>query len=221
MNWKEALKKAAAGRNPVEFVNEVREFLHREISPNRIMPVDFVRWVPLQKVQANDYNPNAVATREMQLLYISISSDGYTQPVVTFYNPEQDKYIIVDGFHRYTVMRNSKELQKRTGGYLPVVVIDKPLGERIAATVRHNRARGRHSVYGMANLVFKMLDEGYTDEEVATRLGLSPEELVRLKHITGFSKLLQNVEYHRAWETRRQVLLKKEWEEKHGEKAVI
>ena len=173
-------------------------------------PVSNVQWVPAEKVQANNYNPNSVAPKEMHLLAISIRHDGLTQPVVTVYDEEKDKYIIVDGFHRnFTISRN-EDILESTGGLIPVVVIDKPLNDRMASTVRHNRARGKHSVDGMANMVFKMLDGGWSDADICNELGMEPEELLRLKHITGFSKLFSDVEYRQAWASKRQVKLAKE-----------
>lgn len=175
-------------------------------------PVSAVQWVPLARVQANDYNPNSVARNEMRLLYTSIKHDGYTQPVVVVFDPALDKYVIVDGFHRFTTLRLNKDIQESTGGLVPVVVLDKPINDRMASTVRHNRARGKHAVTGMANMVFKMLDNGMDDAAICAELGMEADELVRLKHVTGFSKLFENVEYQRAWETKRQIQLRKEFE---------
>lgn len=163
-------------------------------------------------MEPNDYNPNSVAQIEMQLLLVSIMHDGYTQPIVTIYDADRDKYVIVDGFHRYYVMKTSEEVRKSTGGLLPCVVLKKSIAERMASTVRHNRARGKHTVNGMSNLVFQMLDQGMTDAQICNELGMEPEELLRLKHITGFSKLFENVEYKRAWVTRSQILVKKQYE---------
>jgi ParB-like chromosome segregation protein Spo0J len=193
------------------FLEELRLFIH-EISPQHSQPVNFVRWVPIEQVQANDYNPNSVAKNEMRLLYVSILHDGYTQPVVTVFDPEINKYVIVDGFHRYTTMRLNQDIADRNNGFLPIVVIDKPINDRMASTVRHNRARGKHSVSGMANMVFQMLDNGWSDEAICAELGVEPDELIRLKHVTGFSKLFENVEYKRAWETKRQIELRKQYE---------
>lgn len=158
-------------------------------------PVGCVQWVPIEKVQANDYNPNSVAKTEMTLLHTSIAADGYTQPVVTIYDESIDKYVVVDGFHRFTTMRRYADIRESTGGYLPVVVLDKSIEDRMASTVRHNRARGKHSVAGMGSLVFGMLREGVTPEEVCARIGLEPEELARLTHITGYSKLYGDVTF--------------------------
>lgn len=202
----------------IEAIEEIKKLLH-ELSPVKSQPVNYVRWVPVDKIQANDYNPNKVANTEMRLLYVSIFQDGYTQPIVTIYDPNIDKYVIVDGFHRYFVGKNNKDILERNHGRLPVVVIDKNINERMASTVRHNRARGKHSIQGMANMVFKMLDNGWSDAQICNELGMEPEELAKLKHITGFSKLFKDIEYRRAWETRRQIQIRKEYEEKHPEEV--
>lgn len=139
--------------------------------------------------------------------------DGYTQPIVTVYDKEKDKYVIVDGFHRYYVCKTQKDIRERNMGLLPVVVIDKPIEERMAATIRHNRARGEHSVTGMTNIVFQMLKEGLTDLEICEKLGMEPEELLRLKHISGFSKLFQDIEFSRAWKHRNQIALETRYKE--------
>jgi ParB-like chromosome segregation protein Spo0J len=203
--------------NPEALIAEIRQLLH-EYSPQKTQPVDLVRWVPIDKVCANDYNPNRVAQVEMRLLYTSIRHDGYTQPVVTVYDKTQDRYIIVDGFHRYYVMKTHKDIYDSCHGLLPVVVIDKPINDRMASTVRHSRARGKHSVQGMSNLVFHMLENGWKDEDICNELGMGPEELLRLKHITGFSKLFQDLEYQKSWVTERQVRIRKEYEARksHG-----
>ena len=193
--------------DPAAALNSVRAALHG-LSPCQTQPVDFVRWVPVTQVEPNDYNPNAVAAIEMGLLLKSIEADGYTQPVVCIWDPERQKFIVVDGFHRYYLMKTQPSLQARTGGLLPVVVIDKPIADRMASTVRHNRARGKHSVAGMANMVFAMLESGMDDAAICNALGMEEEELVRLKHITGFAKLFEQVEYKRAWVSRNQVLAK-------------
>jgi ParB-like chromosome segregation protein Spo0J len=172
-------------------------------------------------VQANDYNPNSVATNEMRLLHTSISADGYTQPCVAIYDPEIDKYVIVDGFHRYTIMRTHQDIYETTGGYLPVVVIDKPPADRMASTVRHNRARGKHSVAGMSSLVFQMLQEGKSDAEICNAIGLEAQELLRLKHITGFAKLLKDHEYNLAWDTPKMVELKQVWQAEHPDEPAV
>lgn len=190
-------------------IESIRQELHK-ISPQGSQPVDLVRWVPLDKVKPNDYNPNSVAAAEMQLLYTSIKHDGYTQPVVTIYDKENDEYVIVDGFHRYFTCKNNPDIYERNNGLLPVVVIDSNINDRMASTVRHNRARGKHSVSGMSNMVFKMLENGWEDSAICNELGLEVEELIKLKHITGFSRLYENAEYKRAWKTRKMIKLEKE-----------
>jgi ParB-like chromosome segregation protein Spo0J len=171
-------------------------------------PIDNVIWVPIEKIESNNYNPNSVARTEMQLLYISIFHDGYTQPIVTIYDEKKDKYVIVDGFHRYMVCKTNKDIYERNEGKLPIVVIDKDINDRMASTVRHNRARGKHSIQGMSSMVFKMLDNGWEDKDICNELGMEAEELLKLKHITGFSKLFENIEYKKAWESRRQIKIR-------------
>ena len=145
----------------------------------------------------------------MKLLYTSIQHDGYTQPVVTIYDKPTDTYVIIDGFHRYLTMKTNKDIYERAGGLLPIVVLDKEINDRMASTVRHNRARGKHAVTGMASMVFSMLDNGWEDSRICNELGMEPEELIRLKHVTGFSKLFEDVEYKKSWVTKKMVQLKK------------
>ena len=177
-------------------------------------PINEVEWIPVEKVFANDYNPNSVATPEMKLLYISVKKDGYTQPVVTIYDKDKDRYVIVDGFHRYSIMRRYKDIYESCEGKLPCVVLKgKTMNDRMAATIRHNRARGKHSVTGMSNIVMEMLINGATDAQVCNELGLEPEEFVRLKHITGYAKLYENNEYSKARYTEKQAKTKNGVEE--------
>lgn len=190
------------------YVEKLKEKLNN-ITNLKTQPVNHIRWVDIEKVQANDYNPNSVAKVEMGLLYTSIKHDGYTQPIVTIYDKEIDKYIIVDGFHRYFVCKSNKDILERNHGKLPIVVIDKDINDRMASTVRHNRARGKHSVNGMSHMVFAMLDNGWKDEDICNHLGMEADELLRLKHITGFSKLFEDAEYSKAWTTKSQILLQK------------
>ena len=206
----DAIKEAVGGMSTEELLKateEIRDFIHKEVSPIG-QPIDYVRWVPIEKVQANDYNPNSVAKKEMRLLYLSIWNDGYTQPVVTIYDEDLDKYVIIDGFHRYFTCKSNKDVRERNKGMLPIVVLNKTMNERMAATVRHNRARGKHSVKGMSNMVFEMLENGWADAEICNQLGMEPEELLRLKHITGFAKLFEGAEYSKAWETKRQIKIR-------------
>lgn len=176
-------------------------------------PVDNVIWVNYNMVEANDYNPNAVAKREMKLLYTSIKHDGYTQPIVTIWDEEKGKYVIIDGFHRFASMVYNKDLRELNNSQVPIVVLDKDINDRMASTIRHNRARGKHSVDGMSNIVLKMLKNGWGDAEICNELGLETEELVRLKYVTGFAKLYENKEFSQAWETTNQIKLRNEYNE--------
>ena len=203
-----------------EFVEALKLWIFENISIQKSQPIDYVRWIPVDDVIANDYNPNAVAQKEMQLLHKSIKSDGYTQPVVVVWDESKNKFVIVDGFHRTTVMKNYKDIQETTGKMLPCVVIEKDINERMASTVRHNRARGTHSVVGMSDMVFSMLERGMGDADVANELGMEKEEIVRLKHITGFSKLFADKEYSKAWETKNQILLRKKYETENSNAGI-
>ena len=204
----------------IEIINELRACIH-ERSPMKGEPCDFIQWVKIERVSPNDYNPNSTAGKEMNLLYISIKEDGVTMPVVTIKDVEG--FTIIDGFHRYFTCKAMVDLKERMHGYLPITTLNKTLEERIAATVRHNRARGSHSVQGMSNLVFKMLQEGVEDEEICRKLGLDATELVKLKHITGYSKLYENVEYGKSWTTNYQIREKKKYLEslETGEKTKL
>lgn len=163
-------------------------------------PVYGVRAVPIDKVRANDYNPNSVAPPEMALLETSIWEDGYTQPVVTYYDAENDLYIVVDGFHRYLTLKNSKRIFERERGMLPVVVIDKGLGDRMASTIRHNRARGSHNIELMSTIVAELVEMGKGDRWICEHIGMSADELLRLKQITGVAALFANREFSDSWE---------------------
>ncbi len=162
-------------------------------------PVYRVRKVSVEKITANDYNPNRVAPPEMQLLELSIWEDGYTQPIVCYYSAETDRYVVVDGFHRYSVMKRSKRIFEREGGELPVVVIDKPLEHRIASTIRHNRARGSHNIELMAGIVKELIQMGKSDQWIAKHIGMDVDEILRLKQVTGLASLFEDREFSQAW----------------------
>ncbi|MCI8782044.1 MAG: ParB-like nuclease domain-containing protein [Dorea sp.] len=155
--------------------------------------------VPVEKVVPNSYNPNTVAPPEMKLLYESIKNDGYTMPVVCYYNKSDDKYIIVDGFHRYRIMLEHPDIYEREKGLLPVSVIDKPLEQRIASTIRHNRARGNHDVDLMGNIVKELHELGRSDAWISRHLGMDRDEILRLKQITGLAALFRDVKFGQAW----------------------
>jgi len=163
-------------------------------------PVYSIQAVPLEKVHANAYNPNHVATPEMKLLYDSILSDGYTMPIVCYYLKDTDTYEIVDGFHRYLIMKNHKDIYDREHGLLPVSVIDKPLSERIASTIRHNRARGSHDVDLMSKIVGELHELGRTDSWIMKHLGMDADEVIRLKQLSGLASLFEDRDFSKAWE---------------------
>lgn len=163
-------------------------------------PVYNVRSVPIDKVTANDYNPNSVAPPEMELLETSIWEDGYTQPVVTVHDAENDRYVVVDGFHRYLTLKNSARIREREGGMLPVVVLDKALHDRMASTIRHNRARGSHNIELMSQIVAELVEMGKGDRWICENIGMSPDELLRMKQITGLASLFANRDFSEAWE---------------------
>lgn len=157
-------------------------------------PVYNVIAVPIDKIEANDYNPNHVAKREMELLYQSIKCDGYTMPIVCFHDADRDRYVIVDGFHRYTIMLRYKNIYEREKGVLPVSVIDKPIEDRMASTIRHNRARGKHEVELQASLV-GMLKQGWDELKIMKELGMTLEEVQRLIGLKGIASEIKGVPY--------------------------
>lgn len=158
-------------------------------------PVYNVTAVPLEKIRANAYNPNIVAPPEMELLELSIWEDGYTMPCVCYYIPESDTYELVDGFHRYRVMQTSRRIYDREKGLLPVVVIAKDLSNRMASTIRHNRARGTHSVELMTNIVAELKKAGMSDNWIMRNIGMERDELLRLKQISGLAALFADKEF--------------------------
>jgi ParB-like chromosome segregation protein Spo0J len=164
-------------------------------------PVYNVQRVHESKIRANAYNPNAVAPPEMKLLELSIWEDGYTMPIVCYYSQIDDTYEIVDGYHRYTTLKTSKRIYDREEGYLPVVVIDKDISNRMASTIRHNRARGSHSIELMSNIVEDLLNAGMSDGWILKHIGMDKDELLRLKQITGVAALFKDTEFSTAWNT--------------------
>ena len=163
-------------------------------------PVYNVKPIPIDKIQANSYNPNAVAPTEMKLLYQSIKEDGYTMPIVCYYLSEIDKYEIVDGFHRYTIMKPHKDIYKRENGMLPIVVIEKDESNRMASTIRHNRARGTHSIELMTNIVSELTKAGMSDAWIMKNIGMDADEILRLKQLSGIAELFKNKEFSNSRE---------------------
>lgn len=185
----------------IDAINEIRKAL-REHSPMKREPVDCVLWVKADQLHANDYNPNAVAPPEMRLLQLSIMQDGYTQPIVAWPDAE-GSYEVVDGFHRNRVAREVGAVKKRVMGRMPIAVIntDRTSKEdRIAATIRHNRARGKHNVDAMADIVLDLARRNWDDAKIAKELGMEDDEVLRLKQITGLAELFADREFSQAWE---------------------
>ncbi len=181
-------------------INELKQLLHRQ-SPFEKEPVDCVLWVKSNLVIANDYNPNSVAPPEMQLLKVSIEEDGYTQPIVTWFH--DDIYEVVDGFHRNRVGKESLEIRKRIHEYLPVVVINQDKeekGDRIASTIRHNRARGKHSVDSMSDIVIELKKRNRSDEWIAKNLGMDSDEVLRLTQISGLTEMFKDATFSKSWD---------------------
>lgn len=184
----------------INFINELREFIHLN-SPFKNEPVDYVKWVLAESVIANDYNPNKVAPPEMELLEVSIMNDGYTQPVVTY--PNNGKIEVVDGFHRTRVSKESKVVRQRVMGYTPTVIIRKEQSsknDRIASTIRHNRARGKHQVDAMSEIILELKNRNWKNERIAKELGMDQEEILRLCQITGLQDIFKDDDFSKSWE---------------------
>lgn len=195
---KEAMPETLSGQ--VIFVNALRREIH-EAGPFAGEPVDLVEWVPAGEVEANDYNPNAVAPPEMELLRLSVMADGYTQPIVT--NREDEVRVVVDGFHRTRVGKELPDVRERIHGYLPVVQIRADRvdrGDRIASTIRHNRARGKHQVTAMADIVLELKRRNWSDKKIGTQLGMDPDEVLRLAQISGLAEAFADRDFSEAWE---------------------
>lgn len=187
----------------VSFLNEARAMLHKA-GPFAAEPVDCVTWVPAETVAANDYNPNSVAPPEMKLLERSIDADGYTQPIVSW--QRDDAREVVDGFHRHRVGKESKSVRARVHGYLPVVTINaerEDKGDRMAATIRHNRARGKHRVDAMSEIVIELKRRRWPDEKIGKELGMDPDEVLRLTQVSGLAEMFADNEFSEAWEADR------------------
>lgn len=184
----------------IEAINTIRHALH-EISPFNSEPVDFVRWVKSDNVRANDYNPNSVAPPEMELLRLSIMEDGYTQPIVT--NLEEDVRVVIDGFHRNRVGKECEDVRNRIKGYLPVVQIrasQQDKEHRMASTIRHNRARGKHQVDAMTAIVLDLKRRNWSDTKIGKQLGMDQDEVLRLSQIGGLADAFADKSFSEAWE---------------------
>nr|AKH46273.1 hypothetical protein [uncultured marine virus] len=184
----------------VEEINHIRSFLH-DFSPFKENPVDFVKWVKNTQVTANDYNPNAVAPPEMKLLEHSIDHDGYTQPIVAW--EKESEIEVIDGFHRHRVGKESKTVQEKVHGYLPIVAIKDDCqgrNDRIASTIRHNRARGKHKVESMSDIVLELKRRNWSPKKIGKELGMDQDEVLRLVQITGLAEMFTDKEFSEAWE---------------------
>jgi ParB-like chromosome segregation protein Spo0J len=197
--WLQSLQEKPISEQVSE-INEVRELIHNQ-SPFKAQPVDFVKWVPSSDVTANDYNPNSVAPPEMELLRTSIRADGYTQPIVG--NQESDKIVVVDGFHRHRVGKECEDINALINDFLPVVQIRSEQvdrNHRMASTVRHNRARGKHRVEAMSDMVIELKRRNWSDSKICKELGMDQDEVLRLCQISGLSDIFSGQEFSKAWE---------------------
>ena len=186
----------------IDALNDIRSLLH-EVSPFKNEPVDFVRWVKNTTVGANDYNPNTVAPPEMELLRLSIATDGYTQPIVTWSHSEKVEHEVIDGFHRHRVGKECVDIQNRIHGYLPIVAIGEEReskNDRMASTVRHNRARGKHKVDAMSDMVVELKNRNWSNARICKELGMDEDEVLRLCQITGLQDLFKDEEFSRSWD---------------------
>lgn len=184
----------------VKAINEIKQYL-KQISPFSNEPVECVQWVKASEVIANDYNPNSVAPPEMELLHTSIQEDGYTQPIVVWQH--DGIYEVVDGFHRNRVGKEYADIRERINGYLPVVVINndrEDKGDRIASTIRHNRARGKHKVEAMSDIVLDLKKRNWSDAKIAKELGMDADEVLRLAQIQGLAEMFADRDFSQAWE---------------------
>lgn len=183
----------------VELINQCKIELH-EISPFKNEPVDCVLWVKNEIVVSNDYNPNSVAPPEMQLLEVSILNDGYTQPIVTW--KDEGRIEVIDGFHRNRVGKESSIIRERIFGFLPVVTANKTdKGSRIASTIRHNRARGKHAVSAMTDIVLELKKRNWSEARIGKELGMDEDEILRLCQISGLAEAFENDDFSAAWES--------------------
>ena len=185
----------------VEIINNIKVLLN-DASPMKDHPIDLVLWVPIGDVKKNDYNPNAVAPTELKLLETSITEDGYTQPVVTWISDTGRE--IIDGFHRSKVAKESEKVGVTLHGYIPVTTVrnrQTNKSNRMASTIRHNRARGTHSVDAMSEIVLELKARNWKTERICKELGMEEDEVLRLCQVTGLSGLFSDVEFSMAWES--------------------
>ena len=168
------------------------------VSPFREEPVDCVLWIKNEHISPNDYNPNNVAPPEKKLLQKSLEADGFTQPIVVVHSTAEE-YEIVDGFHRHELGKSKPSLKSRLHGYLPVTCLQRERHERMAATIRHNRARGRHKIHAMSEIVRELSLLGWSAEKISKELGMDDDEVLRLKQINGLQELFADRRFSKAW----------------------
>lgn len=186
----------------VEVMNEIKLKMH-SISPFKTEPVDCVVWVKNNTVSANDYNPNSVAPPEMELLRLSIEADGYTQPIVSMLEADLQNRTVIDGYHRNRVGKECADIQSRVHGYLPVVTIresQSDINNRVASTIRHNRARGKHQIGAMSDIVIDLKKRNWSDDKISKNLGMDADEVLRLCQIGGLAELFSDKEFSKSWE---------------------
>lgn len=186
----------------IKVYNKISQELYDFLGMNH--PVLNVQLVPVDDVEANDYNPNKVAPPEMKLLKLSIRKDGFTMPVVAA-KKSSDKYVVVDGFHRRTHAASDKKIRESLSGYLPISKLDKKIEDRITATVRHNLARGTHQVELSANLIVLLKKHNWTNARIGKELGMDADEVLRLKQITGLAELFKDKEFSNSWEIEKKI----------------
>lgn len=196
------IKSIESLNDKVDFINEIRLSIHNE-SPFKTEPVDCITWVKNETVFANEYNPNSVATPEMELLKLSIQADGYTQPIVSMIKDTDNNREVIDGFHRNRVGKEDKEIQSRIHGYLPVVTINddrKDIGDRMASTIRHNRARGKHRIDSMTDIVIDLKKRNWSDNKISKNLGMDADEVLRLTQIGGLVEMFSDKDFSKSWD---------------------
>ncbi|AUV25395.1 ParB-like nuclease domain-containing protein [Citrobacter sp. RHBSTW-00678] len=181
----------------IEAINQFRMAIH-SVSPFREEPVDCVLWIKNEHISPNDYNPNNVAPPEKKLLQKSLEADGFTQPIVVVHSTAEE-YEIVDGFHRHELGKSKPSLKSRLHGYLPVTCLQRERHERMAATIRHNRALGRHKIHAMSEIVRELSLLGWSAEKISKELGMDDDEVLRLKQINGLQELFADRRFSKAW----------------------
>ena len=188
----------------IEALNKIKISLH-QISPFKNEPTDCVLWIKQQQVIANDYNPNVMSPTEKRLLETSLVKDGYTQPVVVLpiqqSKNKPSQWQVVDAYHRYLLSKKNS-LNKRINGYLPITILDvesHTMADQMAATIRHNRARGQHQVAAMSDIVRDLSRLGWNDQKIGDELGMSQDEVLRLKQISGLAELFSEHDFSEAW----------------------